>query len=402
MMVTQVDIYNASRAALKWINRRERASKLVNCSSVIVSRARIKCHTPMARVTPATVPECRFNKYCKHTMSASVVFSHLGKGGGGSINLALRQNNITVKRFHPKPPGKKSWVPFRNRNGSLIVNIRDPVDRFVSAFRWRLTLFCHENDECIPVYSNNKTLFRMKTAEPQNYCIGSDSNNDELNHEKKTLTKTYHSDPSGLAEALCEGRSKTAVKDLYGIHHMYPLAKWLKFLLASNSTDHGVHDIIAIPLEHQLQEKCGKDTFKEYLNQLPMHLLSHEYGRDLGENVLAAKTHKPTNNKQVDASRHSSAQFFNNSGITLLGECCMARFLEKDYQIIQTMVLSEAAEDQLIQPLKDAHPVFFTACSWGSCALQQMCQSDLRSMLARRAMYLNKSLGGCTEIINQL
>ena len=66
------------------------------------------------------------------------------------------------------------------------------------------------------------------------------------------------------------------------------------------------------------------------------------------------------------------------------------------------MVLSEAAEDQLIQPLKDAHPVFFTACSWGSCALQQMCQSDLRSMLARRAMYLNKSLGGCTEIINQL
>ena len=52
-------------------------------------------------------------------------------------------------------------------------------------------------------------------------------------------------------------------------------------------------------------------------------------------------------------------------------------------------------------PQTNIHPVIRKACtSWGTLEHQQLCLSDLSSMLQRRSMYLDRSKGTCSELFS--
>ena len=87
------------------------------------------------------VPISDFYSYdpeiCYHDFTDTVFF-HVGKGGGGTIKEDFEVGRIGVPQSHPRPvpefvEGLKTGPIER-----LVINIRDPVDRFVSSFYWHL------------------------------------------------------------------------------------------------------------------------------------------------------------------------------------------------------------------------------------------------------------------------
>ena len=80
----------------------------------------------------------------------------------------------------------------------------------------------------------------------------------------------------------------------------------------------------------------------------------------------------------------------------------MARKLRGDYRLIQTMLGTDEmtdGSDLFVHPLPYAHPAVSKACLWGTEDQQELCKSDLKSILSRRARYLDKSLGTCSRIV---
>ena len=84
---------------------------------------------------------------CTHKFKETVTFFHLGKAGGGTVSRELRLNHISIAMSHPKPNSGRIAELQKGPSQTLIVNLRDPVDRFISAFRWRLVVLCSPDDE---------------------------------------------------------------------------------------------------------------------------------------------------------------------------------------------------------------------------------------------------------------
>jgi len=62
-------------------------------------------------------------------------FVHVGKAGGGTIRSFLDANRLVPHEYHLKPLPRDHLR--RGVCSSVVVSLRDPVDRAVSAFNWR-------------------------------------------------------------------------------------------------------------------------------------------------------------------------------------------------------------------------------------------------------------------------
>jgi len=67
-------------------------------------------------------------------------FIHIGKCGGSTVSQILRTLNISHNILHIQP------VTFRP-NKKYIILIRNPIQRFISAFNWRCKLVLHEKSQ---------------------------------------------------------------------------------------------------------------------------------------------------------------------------------------------------------------------------------------------------------------
>lgn len=56
---------------------------------------------------------------------------HVGKCAGGTVNKFLEHNNVSVDRIHASVPDPAKL------DAGIVVVLRDPIDRLVSAFNWR-------------------------------------------------------------------------------------------------------------------------------------------------------------------------------------------------------------------------------------------------------------------------
>ena len=61
---------------------------------------------------------------------------HIGKAGGGMVSASLDASKIRNNQLHMAPADCREGSPFF-RHSELLVTLRDPVDRFVSAYNWR-------------------------------------------------------------------------------------------------------------------------------------------------------------------------------------------------------------------------------------------------------------------------
>jgi len=374
-----------------------------------------------------SIPDFYNKSACKHDFDDSVIFFHVGKGGGGTVSQKLENNRIKIGTSHPDPHQSQIVKLQKGPAKTLIVNIRDPVDRFVSAFRWRQIVLCKPHDK--------RLTGGAPWRNPSKFC------SNKYRKEEQMLRETYQSDPNLLAEALCEDssplHSTNATKDFSYLGHSTPLSKWLKFLTDPEMLDEvsptdGIQKFYAITLEKQ-QGANGDGNeeqlhFKQLVEELSLQLLGSAYTREKAINIIEQNPlSQDLTTEQKREAEHSSARFHSEMTTTAplpalspLGECCLARYLREDYQLIQTMIggnnennddttssttmrgagsVSSSAVVE-VEPLVGVHPIIREACDfWGSEERREICQSDLRSMISRRARYLDLSMGSCSKVV---
>ena len=127
-----------------------------------------------------------------------LLFQHVGKAGGGTIRLRLADMGVQhmFSRCHPRPCVRNALHRLALHHQTLdafLINVRDPVDRFLSAFNWRNTVLCNRSasDTRVPV----KRKDSRASQQPGQYCRTESA-------ERAAIT-AYAGNPTRLAEGLC-------------------------------------------------------------------------------------------------------------------------------------------------------------------------------------------------------
>jgi hypothetical protein len=348
---------------------------------------------------------------CKFYLGRDTAYFHQGKAGGGTVGVHATKYRLGLRSNHPVPDDFTVHDLMNGPLTSLIMSIRDPVDRFVSIFNWRLLTLCHPDDtrqktvtvgdleRFIISENREQEIVRLKkkvgrhTDRPDRYCLSTRV------EQEKILRETYRGDPNIMAEALCENSAnyEQAVSDLSDINHSMMISQWLEFLIdpamVRNITERGIQHFMAIPLTPQ---------FEEYIEMLFSELLLNRYGNNVLQEM--AQYMRGSNKRSFERKRergaHSSVVhgYANSSALSKLAECCLTRHYEKDYRVIQSMLGDDEAS--VLQPIREAHPVLRTACEWGSMQQQELCRNNLLSMLKRRSAFFRgiKDLT-CSELV---
>lgn len=356
-----------------------------------------------------------WDRQCYLNITESVRFYHLGKGGGGTIFFSLIENGIYLQRDHPRPKHGIDQL----LNGpvkTLIVNIRDPVDRFVSAFNWRSLLFCQRDGETRKKYPTEVDVKDRKMhqphLQPQHFCFDASV----YPQEAKIIQRLYNDDINQLAESLCEEseRFDRAVNTTKFISHAkLSLFQWLHFLVVNNGTStslikpQGLDKLMAITVEKR-KSYNNTSSLLEQTSEAAQQLF-FDHGVD-EQTFHRLQRHKRNLQKKrvSDMMVHTSSIPIHNNvtkghALGTVGECCLARFLENDYRLIQSIVGDEnSIGDDLtvISRLNNAQPIIGKACEWGSERRRQLCWADLQSMLDRRVKFLDRSLGACRDFVS--
>lgn len=71
-----------------------------------------------------------------HQFQGEVLFIHLGKTGGGSVGQLLKDENVSYDQIHMYPV----ILPALRSHPYIVVTVRDPVARFISAYNWGVKL----------------------------------------------------------------------------------------------------------------------------------------------------------------------------------------------------------------------------------------------------------------------
>merc|ERR1719410_1014983 len=155
-------------------------------------------------------------------LTNQLILLHPGKSGGGSVFTRLRSYwHIDIDVCHPQPCRDK-LSPSSNK--IFFIPIRDPLERFLSAFEWRTLILCNPDGDSREVSSGAPKSSPTKDA--YKYCKITDS--DEAN----ILYRKYRQNVSMLGEALCSDNqeiAQEAISDLDHIGHIRSgsLKDWL-------------------------------------------------------------------------------------------------------------------------------------------------------------------------------
>lgn len=299
----------------------------------------------------AALPACRVRIFMSssthHALSFGVtkltmnetLFLHVGKSGGGTVKEVLRNSNVPYKRCHPRPCPDDVFDAT-----TVLVTVRDHVDRFVSAFDWKGLILCKEENETRKVSSESAI------QHPESYCMTNAPRQAEMIHEK------YKSNANILAEALCESgeRLEKARYDFGLIGHA----------------------------KHLLSDWLPQDTWRTR----NVFAIVQEPGFDLMEQTNAAiewivsqngDTHVHSSNQSIPTGlQHSTTSNRVHSELSSLGTCCVARHLASDYDLLYNLS--------------------FTACKGKH---SDICVNAITSILKRRATILNATMS-CNELVN--
>ena len=71
-----------------------------------------------------------------YTFQGRVLLIHIGKAGGGTVGRTLRSAKVTWDQVHVHPVPHIAIAS----HARIVVCARDPVDRFISAYNWGLTV----------------------------------------------------------------------------------------------------------------------------------------------------------------------------------------------------------------------------------------------------------------------
>jgi hypothetical protein len=233
---------------------------------------------------------------------------HPGKGGGGTVHFRMRSLwGLHYSFCHWGPcPVKKEKAKF------IEINIRDPVDRFVSSFYWRMQhyskLIKRQLQEGLPV--------------------------EEWNNETKILYLNYKGNVNLLAEALCGGNETLRDQAIHDIKYKSPinhgrlsLTDWVPRRVLSRTDS-----LIPIVLEKGADiEAQIDDTVRYVYNNGGFEGDPESFAhREEWVHWHNCKMTKPSKDDVHSTGRHV--------GLSKLGEKCVARYFAKDYKLLKEML----------------------------------------------------------------
>ena len=304
-------------------------------------------------------------------------YLHPGKAGGGTMVTTFHDTvHITLKKVCHNFACPQQFTDNPD-NDSFLILIRDPVDRYHSAFNWAMTVNCNPDD-------TKETRTKVDYLPSKlDECRKVESAKHDERWVLEALWKKYKQNSSLLAEALCfepnEPEYIEAENILRSMHHAkYFLTDW--FLMNGND-DYDLdpdkrkslletNQVVGIVLEHGFDFEAQIRALGHWILDLEGITSSTDITswNDSVEAYEAKKTKskakktkskakkkKPKNhdvNELEEQSRHNrrerqnlrtliddNSHIHQSQGLLMskLGECCMARYAKRDYSIIKDL-----------------------------------------------------------------
>ncbi len=110
-------------------------------------------------------------------------FIHIGKCGGTTVNKVLKSNNIKFIHIHCR---KVIYKPNKN----YVIVIRNPIQRFISAFYWRKYLVCDIKIQKNKFKNEQKIINKYKNV--NNLCNDLKKNLDIFNGNRSSGNYIHH------------------------------------------------------------------------------------------------------------------------------------------------------------------------------------------------------------------
>jgi hypothetical protein len=264
----------------------------------------------------------------------NTLFLHPGKAGGGFVEQRMEQWRLRFRVCHPLPCHKRLL-----RFDSLIMSVRDPADRFVSAFNWRALVLCRLENE------TRSPALRNATDHPDLFC----KPNSPV--ETRKIHETYKSNVNMLAEALCDSgitgdQARAASKRI--LHARTTLTDWIPSDRVANLT--------VIVLEPGF----------DFIQQIDSGL-KWAVSQTHGEENAAWLSNNIQNTTMAKEWLHSSSvNDYRPPPLSPLGTCCLVQHLAEDYKLLQ--------KSQKV-----------------ACRESDTCREALQSIQNRRKRFLNKA-----------
>lgn len=253
--------------------------------------------------------------------SDKAMFLHIGKAGGGTVVERNQLWKVNVQECHPKPCHKSlhKFPGFfkHHEQRRYIVAIRDPVDRFVSAFYWRKYILCN------PKAGDKRKHSNEAHRNPEKFCKVAHKEEFHFIHD------VFQGDANILAEALCTSslpnattasKSDVAVNAIKRLQHaMYSLTDWLDFEWQSENMFAVVTEKQAVDLVSQV------DASMEWLFN---HSVISETASKFKQRARLVSQQQIKGNAE-----HSSKDV--KKEISPKGVQCLAEYYRKDYVLLK-------------------------------------------------------------------
>jgi hypothetical protein len=239
---------------------------------------------------------------------------HLGKAGGGTVKQRFKKIwRLDATQCHPSPCFSNTTTTTTTDTPLVFVTLRDPVDRFVSAFYWRIFRLCEESG-----LSVGDCARPPKTAQHQELV--------------KLLFDRYEKNASRLAEDLCSTDAEAAAVARKAVqqipHAQYSIHDWMAYAWQPEQ----VYPLVMEAGAQELEEQFDSAVSWLYEAQ-PFESADAFRNRQA---YVVAHTFPSTN-------RHSSKD--NKQVLSLAAEACLEEYYRPDYELLRTLAATTCKSD---------------------------------------------------------
>jgi len=312
-------------------------------------------------------------------IKGGLLFLHLGKGGGGTVWHRLKAGwKINFARRHPHPCNfkdqKKNVCTGWEHGGNILINIRDPIDRFVSAFNWGIVITCNpKGDTRIKRTKRGRVKHKQgPTGNPEKYCF--DPKEKIMVPQTNILFQKYNKNVNALAEALCRNNTQKinrhsnsilldndVKKDIKKIRHAWEtIGDWLETFDWKDKKTFNIVPIIS---------KRGYDLYEQIDDGIVSLYNTKKIVEESPSDFACRKQYVQQSFQSNANSAHSSQGHSKKNQVTLLSEIgkqCLAEYFRNDYKIISELQTKRCTNEN--------------------------CRNALQSILDRRANLLSTPL----------
>ena len=254
------------------------------------------------------------------------VLLHIGKAGGGSIVQEHHRRGLHVGQCHPVPCRPKRVRQLLRHDTALLVSLRDPVDRAVSAFYYAVLVLCGNSTD------DPRIPHPEFWIDPTTRC---DARRKDQRARRFLFTR-YQKNINRLTDDLCSNvthkvvQAKRAVRSIE--HMQVSLSEWLHFAWKPEHMFAVVMEPHVTDLIHETEQA--------------MHWI---YNRTRFEDAVSFHTRFSdprdggTNNNRTwmmfhddaaaEDTRHSSVSV--KQELSVRGQACLARYYQTDYELLR-------------------------------------------------------------------